>query len=80
MFTKNILRFELSVGAVSSTGKAQRPKLVMEVGGKGPHLLRQRYLDKIIDELIPKCESEKEAIEKVCLFPSVWHFFSFCFP
>ncbi|XP_066933708.1 RNA exonuclease 1 homolog isoform X2 [Clytia hemisphaerica] len=50
--------------AVSSTGKVQRPKLVMEVGGKVPHLLRQRYLDKIIDELVAKCESEKEAIEK----------------
>ena len=46
-------------------GKVQRPKLVMEVGGKIPHMLRQRYLDKMIDELIPKCSQESEAFEKV---------------
>lgn len=44
--------------------KVVRPKLVMEVGGKVPHMLRQKYLDKIIDELTPKCATEKEAIEK----------------
>ena len=52
-------------GISSNLGKVQRPKLAMEIGGKIPHMLRQRYLDKIIDEIIPKCASEKEAFEKV---------------
>ena len=49
----------------ANLGKVQRPKLTMEIGGKIPHMLRQRYLDKIIDEIMPKCASEKEAFEKV---------------
>lgn len=59
------------------TEKVKRPKLPMELGGKIPHLLRQRYLDKIIDELTPKCDSEKTAIEKV-LATVTWSYeFSF---
>ena len=45
--------------------KMKRPKIAMEYGSKVPHVLRQRYLDKIIDEYIPKCESEKVSCEKV---------------
>ena len=45
--------------------QVKRPRLPLETGGKVPHLLRQKYLDKIIDELLPKCRSEMQAIEKV---------------
>ena len=48
------------------TQKMNRPKIPMEMGGKVAHNLRQKYLDKMIDELIPKCASEEEAYEKVC--------------
>lgn len=44
--------------------KVKRPKLPIEIGGKLPHLLRQRFLDKIIDEFMPKCKSEAVACEK----------------
>lgn len=45
--------------------KVKRPKLPIEIGGKLPHLLRQRFLDKIIDEFMPKCKSEAVACEEV---------------
>ena len=56
--------------AATSTKKEEaekfvRPKLSVEYNSKIPHVLRQRYLDKIIDEFLPKCKSESEACEEV---------------
>ena len=45
--------------------KFMRPKLAVEYNSKIPHALRQRYLDKIIDEFLPKCKSKSEACEEV---------------
>jgi len=48
----------------ATTGPYVRPKLPMEYNSKIPHMLRQRYLDKIMEEYIPKCESEEVGCEK----------------
>lgn len=37
----------------------------MEYGAKVPQNQRQRYLDRIIDEYLRICPTEKEAFEKV---------------
>ena len=39
----------------------------MEYGAKVPQSQRQRYLDRIVDEYLRLCSTEKEAFEKVIL-------------
>eukprot|EP00794_Sanderia_malayensis_P007732 gene7732-8572_t len=50
----------------SSDGNAEltRPRIPVHFGSKVPQVLRQRYLDKIIDEYTEKCSSLQEAFDK----------------
>ncbi|XP_047123863.1 RNA exonuclease 1 homolog isoform X1 [Hydra vulgaris] len=54
----------VSVVPVINSESFTRPKLKVEYGSKIAHNLRQLYLNKIIDEFIPKCQSEADACEK----------------
>ena len=42
-----------------------RPQVAVEFGSKVPKVVRQRYLDKIIDEYTPKLQSLQEVYDKV---------------
>ena len=48
-----------------ATGSLPRPRIPVEYGAKVPQNQRQRYLDRIIDEYLRLCSSQKEAFEKV---------------
>ena len=50
---------------VKPVAKTPRPKIPIEYGAKVPQNVRQKYLDKFIDELLPKMETEQEAFDKV---------------
>jgi len=45
-------------------GSLPRPRIPVEYGAKVPQNQRQRYLDRIIDEYLRICPTEKEAFEK----------------
>ena len=49
------------------TGSLPRPRIPVEYGAKVPQSQRQRYLDRIVDEYLRLCSTEKEAFEKVIL-------------
>lgn len=49
----------------SPAGSLPRPRIPVEYGAKVPQSQRQRYLDRIVDEYLRICRSEKEAFEKV---------------
>lgn len=44
-----------------------RPVMPLELGSKIPWVLRKRYLNSIIDELLKFC-TEDEAYERVCVY------------
>lgn len=44
---------------------AKRPRIPVEFGSKVPQVIRQRYLDKIIDEYTAKFPSLQEVYDKV---------------
>ena len=46
----------------------RRPRIPVEFGSKVPHVVRQRYLDKIIDEYITKMETLQAVYDKVSEF------------
>ena len=48
-----------------ATGSLPRPRIPVEYGAKVPQNQRQRYLDRIIDEYLRLCSTQKEAFEKV---------------
>lgn len=48
----------------SPAGSLPRPRIPVEYGAKVPQSQRQRYLDRIVDEYLRICSSEKEAFEK----------------
>ena len=48
-------------------GSLPRPRIPVEYGAKVPQSQRQRYLDRIVDEYLRICSTEKEAFEKVTL-------------
>ena len=49
----------------AATGSLPRPRIPVEYGAKVPQNQRQRYLDRIIDEYLRLCSTQKEAFEKV---------------
>ena len=49
------------------TGSLPRPRIPVEYGAKVPQSQRQRYLDRIVDEYLRICSTEKEAFEKVMI-------------
>ena len=42
-----------------------RPQIAVEFGSKVPKAVRQRYLDKMIDEYTPKLQSLQDVYDKV---------------
>lgn len=46
-------------------GSLPRPRIPVEYGAKVPQSQRQKYLDRIVDEYLRICSTEKEAFEKV---------------
>lgn len=46
------------------SGSLPRPRIPLEYGSKVPQNQRQRYLDRIIDEYLRLCPTQKEAFEK----------------
>ena len=48
-------------------GSLPRPRILVEYGAKVPQSQRQRYLDRIVDEYLRICPTEKDAFEKVTL-------------
>ena len=53
---------------VESPNPAKRPKIPVEFGSKVPHNIRQKYLDRIIDEYTPKLQSLQEVYDKVTFY------------
>ena len=49
----------------TAAGSLPRPRIPVEYGAKVPQSQRQRYLDRIVDEYLRICSTEKEAFEKV---------------
>ncbi|XP_015779913.1 PREDICTED: uncharacterized protein LOC107357784 [Acropora digitifera] len=47
-----------------AAGSLPRPRIPVEYGAKVPQNQRQRYLDRIIDEYLRLCSTQKEAFEK----------------
>ncbi|KAL9950803.1 hypothetical protein ACROYT_G043365 [Oculina patagonica] len=45
-------------------GSLPRPRIPVEYGAKVPQSQRQRYLDRIVDEYLRICSTQKEAFEK----------------
>ena len=45
----------------------KRPRIAVEFGSKVPQVVRQRYLDKMIEEYTDKCKNLQEVYDKVCL-------------
>lgn len=43
-----------------------RPRIRLEYGAKVPQSVRQKYLDKLVDEYLCIYEDQQEAFEKVC--------------
>jgi hypothetical protein len=43
----------------------QRPRIRLEFGAKVPQLVRQKYLDKLVDEYLCMYEDMQEACNKV---------------
>ena len=50
---------------------AIRPQIPVEFGSKVPQVIRQRYLNKIIDEYTPKIKSLEEVYSKVTFTLSI---------
>ena len=45
----------------------QRPRIRLEYGAKVPQNIRQKYLDKLVDEYLSIYENQQEAFDKVSL-------------
>ena len=62
----------------------QRPRIRLEYGAKVPQTIRQKYLDKLVDEYLSMYENQQEAFDKVsayCLYYllSLYYLFHFGF-
>lgn len=55
-------------------GSLPRPRIPVEYGAKVPQSQRQRYLDRIVDEYLRICSTQKEAFEKVTLLRYFFYF------
>lgn len=43
-----------------------RPRIRLEYGAKVPQSIRQKYLDKLVDEYLCIYDDQQEAFDKVC--------------
>ena len=49
----------------SSETSLQRPRIRLQYGAKVPQSVRQKYLDKLVDEYLCLYENQQEAFDKV---------------